>query len=156
MGVILGLMERWRAYRMELFYRAAFALAVMGSVALPLSYHHLFFSYAVVYVAYALISATMGFSPGPWCSCAKLTPRRVIGCVFGLQFLALPCGFAAAKLMQWLRRGPHRRRASALCGVCCRHGACGRLRLRAAQAHPAPAFPAVAEAVPRVAGRPLP
>ena len=59
MGVILGLMERWRAYRMELFYRAAFALAVMGSVALPLSYHHLFFSYAVVMWPYALISATM-------------------------------------------------------------------------------------------------
>lgn len=105
MGVILGLMERWRAYRMELFYRAAFALAVMGSVALPLSYHHLFFSYAVVYVAYALISATMWILAWAVVFMRKLAPRRVIGCVFGLQFLALPCGFAAAKLMQWYAAG---------------------------------------------------
>lgn len=101
MGVILGLMGRWRSYRMELFYRAAFALAVVGSVALPLSYHHLFFSYAVAYVAYALITATMWMLAWAVVFMRKLACRRVIGCVFGLQFLALPCGFAAAKLMQW-------------------------------------------------------
>lgn len=27
-------------------------------------------------------------------------PRRVVGLVFGLQYIALPCGFGAAKLMQ--------------------------------------------------------
>lgn len=101
MGVILGFMEHWRTYRMELFYRAAFALAVVGSVALPLSYHHLFFSYAVVYVAYALISTTMWMLAWAVMFMRKLAPRRVIGYVFGLQFLALPCGFAAAKSMQW-------------------------------------------------------
>lgn len=101
MGIILGLMERWRAYRMELFYRTAFAFAVVGSVALPLSYHHLFFSYAVVYVAYALITATMWMLAWAVMLMRKRAPYRVIGCVFGLQFLALPCGFAAAKFMQW-------------------------------------------------------
>lgn len=29
-------------------------------------------------------------------------PRRVVGLVFGLQYIALPCGFGAAKLMQQL------------------------------------------------------
>ena len=101
MAIILGLMERWRSYRMELFYRMAFAFGVLGSVALPLAYNHLFFSYAVIYVAYALISATMWMLAWSAVFMRKVPPRRVIGCVFGLQYLALPCGFAAAKLMQW-------------------------------------------------------
>ena len=36
---------------------------------------------------------------------AQASSAPVIGCVFGLQFLALPCGFAAAKLMQWYAAG---------------------------------------------------
>ena len=86
---------------MELIYRIAVALGVLGSVALPLAYNHLFFSYAVIYVAYALISATMWMLAWSAVFMRKVPPRRVIGCVFGLQYLALPCGFAAAKLMQW-------------------------------------------------------
>lgn len=101
MVVILGLMERWRSYRMELFYRTAFAFGVLGSVALPLAYNHLFFSYAVIYVAYALIVATMWMLAWSVAFMRKVPSPRVIGCVFGLQYLALPCGFAAAKLMQW-------------------------------------------------------
>ncbi|WP_302964679.1 helix-turn-helix transcriptional regulator [uncultured Adlercreutzia sp.] len=101
MATILGLMERWRSYRMELFYRTAFAFGVLGSVALPLAYNHLFFSYAVIYVAFALISATMWMLAWSVAFMRKVAPRRIIGCVFGLQYLALPCGFAAAKLMQW-------------------------------------------------------
>lgn len=106
MGVVLGLMERWRSYRMELFYRMAFAFGVLGSAALPLAYNHLFFSYAVVYVAYALIAATMWMLAWSVAFMRKMPPRRVIGCVFGLQYLALPCGFAAAKLMQWCAGAP--------------------------------------------------
>lgn len=106
MGVIIGLMERWRSYRMELFYRMAFAFGVLGSVALPLAYNHLLFSYAVVYVAYALIVATMWMLAWSVAFMRKTPPRRVIGCVFGLQYLALPCGFAAAKLMQWCAGAP--------------------------------------------------
>ena len=56
-------------------------------------------------MAYALISATMWILAWAVVFMRKLAPRRVIGCVFGLQFLALPCGFAAAKLMQWYAAG---------------------------------------------------
>lgn len=102
MTVILHLMERWGAYRMELFYRAAFAIGVAGSSALPLAYNHLFFSYAVIYVAYALITATMWMLAWSVVFMRHIPARRIVGLVFGLQCLALPCGFGAAKVMQHL------------------------------------------------------
>ncbi|MCI8424845.1 MAG: helix-turn-helix transcriptional regulator [Adlercreutzia sp.] len=102
---ILRLMERWGAYRMELFYRAAFAFGVAGSAALPLALNHLFFSYAVIYVAYALICATMWMLAWSVVFMRHGPARRVVGIVFGLQSLALPCGFAAAKLMRALLGG---------------------------------------------------
>ena len=102
MIAILCLMDRWGAYRMELFYRAAFAFGVVGSAALPLAYNHLFFSYAVIYVAYALMSAAMWLLVWSVVFMRHVPPRRVVGLVFGLQYIALPCGFGAAKLMQQL------------------------------------------------------
>lgn len=102
MVVILHLMDRWGAYRMELFYRAAFAVGVVGSAALPLAYNHLFFSYAVIYVAYALMSAAMWLLVWSVVFMRHVAPRRVVGLVFGLQYIALPCGFGAAKFMQQL------------------------------------------------------
>ena len=102
MIAILCLMDRWGAYRMELFYRAAFPFGVVGSAALPLAYNHLFFSYAVIYVAYALMSAAMWLLVWSVVFMRHVPPRRVVGLVFGLQYIALPCGFGAAKLMQQL------------------------------------------------------
>ena len=107
----------------------------------------------MVYVAYALISATMWILAWAVVFMRKLAPRRVIGCVFGLQFLALPCGFAAAKLMQWYAAGHIG--AELLPYV----GFAAVTVLAVAYVFVLPertllrAFPAVAEAVPRVAGR---
>ena len=52
-------MNRWRTYRMELFYRCAFLFGIAGSCALGVAHEQLFFSYTVVYIAYALIVPTM-------------------------------------------------------------------------------------------------
>ena len=105
MFAILQLMNRWGAYRMELFYRAAFAFGMAGSAALPLAYNHLFFSYAVIYVAYALITATLWLIAWSVVFMRRLPARRVVRTLFGLQCLALPCGFVAAKAIQGVAAG---------------------------------------------------
>ena len=103
-GVVLALMNKWRAYRIELFYRVAFVFSMAGSAALGLAGTHLLFSYALAYIAYALIMPTMWMLAWSIVFMRNGKSRPVIGWVFGLQFLGLPLGFAAARGMQSLVR----------------------------------------------------
>lgn len=148
MIAILCLMDRWGAYRMELFYRAAFAFGVVGSAALPLAYNHLFFSYAVIYVAYALMSAAMWLLVWSVVFMRHVPPRRVVGLVFGLQYIALPCGFGAAKLMQQLAAASASSDLLPYVGFSAIALPRRRLRVRLAGAHAAFALAAAFAALP--------
>ncbi len=99
-GIIMAFVNRWRAYRTELFYRVAFVFGVAGSAALGLAATHLFVSYSLAYIAYALIMPTMWMLAWSIVFMRKGASRPVIGWVFGLQFLGLPLGFAVARGMQ--------------------------------------------------------
>ena len=100
MGLVLALMNRWRMYRMELFYRSAFLFGIAGSCALGVAHEQLFFSYTVVYVAYALIVPTMWVLSWSVVFMQKEDPARVFGRIFGLQYLAFFCAFVVVKLVQ--------------------------------------------------------
>lgn len=100
MALVLALMNRWRTYRMELFYRCAFLFGIAGSCALGVAHEQLFFSYTVVYIAYALIVPTMWVLSWSVVFMQKEAPSRVFGRIFGLQYLAFFCAFVVVKLVQ--------------------------------------------------------
>lgn len=100
MALVLALMNRWRTYRMELFYRCAFLFGIAGSCALGVAHEQLFFSYTVVYIAYTLIVPTMWVLSWSVVFMQKEAPSRVFGRIFGLQYLAFFCAFVVVKLVQ--------------------------------------------------------
>lgn len=97
MAGALMLMNRMRTYRMELLYRAAFIFGATGACSLGLAISYPFLSYAIAYIAYALIVPTAWMLV--WCVVfmGRISPQRAIGVVFGLQYLAFFFGFIAAK-----------------------------------------------------------
>ena len=91
--VTFALMKRQNAYRLELVYRAMLLFSLCGAASLPLAPYNLFLSYVLIYAGYSLLFPalyTMGFG---YAFMRGQDIVRAVGCVCGMQFLGLCCGF---------------------------------------------------------------
>ena len=87
------LMKRQNTYRLELVYRAMLLFSLCGAASLPLAPYNLFLSYVLIYAGYSLLFPalyTMGFG---YAFMRGQDIVRAVGCVCGMQFLGLCCGF---------------------------------------------------------------
>ena len=95
-----AVMERQRAYRLELFYRVMMLLclcgvAATGVAAANASTVQLFAMYCLVYLGYSLLGPTMWLLSLGYAHMCRQDVVRVLGCVFGLKYLGLFGGFSA-------------------------------------------------------------
>ena len=100
----VAVMERQRAYRLELFYRVMMLLclcgvAATGVAAANASTAQLFAMYALVYLGYSLLGPTMWLLSLGYAHMCRQDVVRVLGCVFGLKYLGLFGGFSAMDAM---------------------------------------------------------
>jgi DNA-binding CsgD family transcriptional regulator len=98
------LMERQHAYRLELYYRAAFVfclcgVAATGVAATVVEQAELFMAYALVYVGFSLLGPALWMlAMGYVCLCG-VAARRALGLVLGGQYAGMFLGFLGAQLL---------------------------------------------------------
>lgn len=110
-GLCARTMSRCGSYRLELYYRATFALclcgvAATGVAATSASMAELFASYALVYAGYSMVAPTMWMLALGYASMRRTSPTRVLGSVFAGQYLGLFGGFAAVEVLVRLADAP--------------------------------------------------
>ena len=100
-AVSLALMQRWKSYRTEFFYRASFLFAAVACAGLGVLPAAPLLPYVGIYAAYALIMLTMWTLAWSVVFLKGINPDRAFGGVFGVQFAAFIAGFSAAKVLEW-------------------------------------------------------
>ena len=98
-GLCAAMMEHQGRYRLELYYRLAFLLCLggvgaTGVAAADLTPIELFASYTTVYGGYSLLGPTMWMLTLGYAFMRSTPVRRVVGLVFGGQYLGFFAGFA--------------------------------------------------------------
>ncbi len=102
MAGAIAFMAWRRAYRIEIFYRMTFVVAVVAAGSLGLSASHPEYGYVAAYVAYALLGPAMWMLSWSVVFIGHQRPPRVFGVVFASQYLALLLGFVIMKLWESL------------------------------------------------------
>ncbi len=94
---IAFLINRAKAYRVELLYRAAFVFGTLGVCSLGLLESSSFLSYTISYIAYALIMPAAWMLAWSVAFMERIFSRRAFGIIFSMQYFGFFLGFLAAK-----------------------------------------------------------
>jgi DNA-binding CsgD family transcriptional regulator len=97
-------MERQRSYRLELYYRTACGLCLLGAAAVGLaeissSQAGIFSTYALTYVGHALIGLTVWLLVLGCVSMGAVPQSKAVGVVFGANYLGVFAGFVCVELL---------------------------------------------------------
>ncbi len=99
---IVVVINRAKAYRVELLYRAAFVFGTIGVCSLGLLENYAILSYIISYVAYALVIPAAWMLAWSVVFMGRISPRRAFGTIFSMQYLGFFFGFLAAQACESL------------------------------------------------------